>query len=368
MNDQGTAVLLAAAGLSSRMGAFKPMIKLGGKPLIEHTLDAFRTLDVKETVVVTGHRHEEIERHLAGRGIVFIRNEEYAATDMFHSVRLGLSRLSGKCGRVFVMPADIPLVRPFSIQTMLCRAAKQRSAVLKPAYRGKSGHPLLLDAQAIPQILAYDGGDGLKGALQARGLDVRLLPLPDPGILMDADTPENLKAIRRYYRNMDTPSRELALEILAWRGVGEDVTRHCIAVEKLAGILARRARMSGFSVDLSRARAGALLHDVERQEGRDHAQKGSALLLDMGYSGIADIVGAHMELPQGALERLDERAIVYLADKLICGSRRVTVQTRLERALLKYGCSEEARSSIHKRMADARTILQRLGVDDADCL
>jgi molybdenum cofactor cytidylyltransferase len=111
-----------------------------------------------------------------------------------------------------------------------------------------------------------------------------------------------------------------------------------------------------------------LLHDVERKSGRDHAEKGSALLLRMGYSVIADIVGAHMELPQSAIEKVDERAIVYLADKLTCGVKRVTVKTRLEAAMAKFGFNEEAANAARKRMADARTIMQRLGMDDADCL
>jgi len=368
MSEQRTAVLLVAAGLSTRMGGFKPLIDLGGKPLIDHALDTFLTVEICEMAIVTGHRHEEIRAHLSGRGIHFIHNENYATTDMLNSVKRGLSYLSGKCGRVFIMPADIPLVRPFTARSMLLCAKDGEADVVKPAYRGKSGHPLLVDAACIPQILAYTGDNGLKGALKNAGFDIRLLPLPDPGMLMDADTPQNLAAIQSYYRYMDTPSRELALEILAWREAGDDIVSHCIEVEKLAAGLARRARMSGFTVDVSRTRASALLHDVEKRSGRDHAQKGSALLMDMGYCGIADIVGAHMQLPEGALEQMDERAIVYLADKLTCGVKRVSVESRLKKALALFGADEEAVRAAKKRMSDAQAVLNRLGLKDAECL
>jgi len=67
MSGKKTALLLAAAGLSSRMGAFKPLIDLGGKPLIDHALDTFRTVEIGETVLVTGHRQGEMKAHLEQR-------------------------------------------------------------------------------------------------------------------------------------------------------------------------------------------------------------------------------------------------------------------------------------------------------------
>ena len=364
MKDAGTAVLLTAAGLSSRMGVFKPMIRLGEKTLIEHTLDAFRTAGIAETVIVTGHRHDEIERHLAGRGISFVKNERYAQTDMFDSVKTGLAYLRGRCDRLFVLPADIPLVRPFSIEAML--SAMQSSDIVKPYFKGKSGHPLLIHAGCIPKILAYGGDNGLKGALESVGFGIHALPLPDPGILMDADTPETLEVIRNHYRSLELPSRELALDILAWRDVGDDITRHSIEVAKLSGILAVHALKNGFRMDLSRIEAGALLHDIERKSGRDHAEKGSVLLEKMGFSKVSGIVGAHMELPADALERIDERAIVYLADKLTCGNKRVSIRTRLDAALSRFASNSDAADAVKKRMSDASLIMRRLGLEDRD--
>jgi len=368
MKDMGTAVLLAAAGMSTRMGAFKPLIDLGGKPLIDHALDTFESSDIRITAVVTGYRHEEIEAHLAGRGIFFINNDRYAVTDMFTSVKLGLDFLRGRCSRVFIMPADIPLVRPFSIETMLRFAARTQPAAVKPTYRGKSGHPLLIDAACIPQLSGYRGAGGLKGALESMGTGVSLLPLPDPGILMDADTPENLAALRRYFTQRDTPARETAMEILDCLAVGEDIKRHSVEVAKLAGALALRALQKGFTLDTGRIEAAALLHDIARSAGRDHAEKGSALLRNMGYATIAEIVKVHMKLPEGALVQVDERAIVYLADKLVCGQTHVTVQTRLAGALQKFGSDAQAAVAVKKRMADARAIMQRLGMEDTDCV
>ena len=191
MSERGTAVLIVAAGLSTRMGDFKPLMKLGDRTVIAHTLDTFGTISTTHTVIITGHRAGEIERHFSGRGIVFIKNVHYDTTDMLCSVKLGLDYLNGKCDRVFIMPADIPLATPFCVEEMTATMQAGGLAILKPTYKGKGGHPILIDADCFEHILGYAGEAGLKGAMSSAKQDVCTLPLPEPGMLMDADTPEN---------------------------------------------------------------------------------------------------------------------------------------------------------------------------------
>src|SRR5664279_4159354 len=130
MSDKRSAVLLVAAGLSTRMGEFKPLMELGGKPLVDHALETFQTDGMGEIVIVTGYRHNDLAAHLSGRGIVLLKNEAYAITEMLDSIKMGLSYLQGKCGSFFVMPADIPLVRPYSVEEMLsCMLSKRADGI-----------------------------------------------------------------------------------------------------------------------------------------------------------------------------------------------------------------------------------------------
>ena len=66
---QGEAIcgLVLAAGLSTRMQAFKPLMPLRGKTLIENTIDSVFSSGAKQVVVVTGHRAEELEPLLRER-------------------------------------------------------------------------------------------------------------------------------------------------------------------------------------------------------------------------------------------------------------------------------------------------------------
>ena len=78
------AAVIAAAGMSSRMGRFKPLLELGGKPMIRHIADTFRTFGVEKLIVVTGNNAETLEKALPGDDIEFVRNERYAETPVEH--------------------------------------------------------------------------------------------------------------------------------------------------------------------------------------------------------------------------------------------------------------------------------------------
>jgi MurNAc alpha-1-phosphate uridylyltransferase len=64
--------MVLAAGLGTRMRAFngqapKPLVRVGGKALIDHVLDRLADTGVERAVVNVHHLADQIERHLQGR-------------------------------------------------------------------------------------------------------------------------------------------------------------------------------------------------------------------------------------------------------------------------------------------------------------
>ena len=104
-----TGAVVVAAGMSSRMGEFKPMLSIGRMSIAERVIATLQQSGVTEIVMVTGYNAVVLERHLANHGIVFLRNERYDTTTMFDSACLGLSYIRDKCDRVLFTPVDIPL-------------------------------------------------------------------------------------------------------------------------------------------------------------------------------------------------------------------------------------------------------------------
>lgn len=190
-----TAALITAAGMSSRMGQFKPMLSIGSITVAQRVVATLTQAGVGKIVMVTGCNATALERHLSGNGIIFLRNEDYATTQMFDSVKIGLRYLQDKCDRILFTPVDVPL---FTAQTV--RALMASGAPLAcPECQGQQGHPILISAGLIPEILADCGSQGLRGALERCSAQIVPVPVNDPGTLHDADTPADFSALVDYH-------------------------------------------------------------------------------------------------------------------------------------------------------------------------
>lgn len=203
-----TGAVIVAAGLSSRMGVFKPLLKLGSMPLIGRVIANFQQAGVFPIVVVTGFRAAELEKQLAKLNVICVRNEAYAQTEMFTSALRGFQFIKDKCDRVFFTPADIPL---FTCQT-LRRLLATDAEVAKPVCAGRGGHPLLLQTRILDKLAQYQGSGGLRGALAPYGQTMELVAVADEGILIDVDTPGDYQyLVQLHNRTLFRPLVEVAL-------------------------------------------------------------------------------------------------------------------------------------------------------------
>lgn len=80
MRNQPDSVMLFAAGFGTRMGALtaqtpKPLVKVAGKPLIDHALEQVRGIDTRRIVVNLHYRAEQIKDHLADQDVLFSHEE-----------------------------------------------------------------------------------------------------------------------------------------------------------------------------------------------------------------------------------------------------------------------------------------------------
>ncbi|MBR1456386.1 MAG: NTP transferase domain-containing protein [Oscillospiraceae bacterium] len=187
--------VIVAAGMSSRMGDFKPMLNIGSISIAQRIVATLHQAEVGKIVVITGHNANLLERHLANNGLIFLRNENYASTQMFDSAKIGLAYLKDKCERILFTPVDIPLFTALTVTELI--AADARLAC--PVCDGMRGHPLMIDSSLVDALLADSGEGGLQGAITRCGAEMVEVPVDDPGILHDADTPADYRALLRYH-------------------------------------------------------------------------------------------------------------------------------------------------------------------------
>lgn len=191
-----TVGIVLAAGLSSRMGAFKPLLELDGISMVRRVVQSMREAGAGPVIVVTGHQRENLEGHLAGSGAIFVHNPDFASTQQLDSLKLALARVRPGCGRVLISPADIPLVQRETVKHLL----DAEGDFVRPRFGRRAGHPVVISAKLIPCVLEYTGADGLRGVVRAGGFQVLDVPVEDPGILMDNDTPEDFQKSLAYER------------------------------------------------------------------------------------------------------------------------------------------------------------------------
>lgn len=187
-----TGAVIVAAGMSTRMKQFKPLMRIGTRTMAEQVIETFRQAGIREIVLVTGYQAHLLESSLRDTGVTFLDNHQYASTQMFDSAKIGLEYLKDRCDRVFFCPGDIPSFLPSTVSAL----ERQEGDVILPVCQGTSGHPVLIRAALIPEILNYQGTHGLKGALHTLPNLTRVrVEVADTAITMDADTKEDFQRL-----------------------------------------------------------------------------------------------------------------------------------------------------------------------------
>jgi molybdenum cofactor cytidylyltransferase len=184
------AILLLAAGNGRRFGSDKRVACLSdGRRLIDASVDVLLATALPVFACLR-LGEEELADALAHRGVTVIgcRN---AAGGMGASLAEGVAALSREdWPAVLIALADMPFVSPVSVAAV-ARAVTPDS-ICAPGYRGKRGHPVAFGRDFFPELTRCKGDRGAADLLQRHRAALRLLPLDDPGILRDVDTPEAL--------------------------------------------------------------------------------------------------------------------------------------------------------------------------------
>ena len=92
------------------------------------------------------------------------------------------------------------LVRAILAGELLAALAAGGCHIVIPAYQGQPGHPALLQTAILPDLLAFRGQGGLRGAIDAYAGPKVTLELPDPGLILDADDPAAYARLQAYHQ------------------------------------------------------------------------------------------------------------------------------------------------------------------------
>jgi molybdenum cofactor cytidylyltransferase len=154
----------AAGGAGSKLAAL-----LAGRPVLAHTVAAARASGLRVHVEDAGH------------------------PGMGDSIAAAVRATPDAAGWL-VLPGDLPLVAPSSIQAVA--AALPHDGVVLPQHGGTRGHPVGFGPACRAALLQLAGAEGAARIVRACAAagKATTLPLDDPGVVTDIDTPADLAA------------------------------------------------------------------------------------------------------------------------------------------------------------------------------
>jgi bifunctional UDP-N-acetylglucosamine pyrophosphorylase/glucosamine-1-phosphate N-acetyltransferase len=130
------AVAILAAGRGTRMKSDLPKVlhSLGGRSLVERTMDSCRLINPLRSLVIVGYQGERVKHALAEyEGLEFIEQTEQLGTG--HAIQQILPHLSDFSGDLLVLNGDVPLLRPETLQNLLdTHKTHQNAATLLTAH------------------------------------------------------------------------------------------------------------------------------------------------------------------------------------------------------------------------------------------
>ncbi|HXY86981.1 MAG TPA: nucleotidyltransferase family protein [Candidatus Acidoferrales bacterium] len=193
-----TAAIVLAAGKSKRMGQNKLLLRLNNTTLIDNILDAVAAANINETVVVLGHKPEQIIEATQPRreAVKTVINKDFER-GMISSFQKGLQVLP-PVDAAFLILGDEPILDNNFLNAMIQQMenSRGRALLVSPIHKGKKGHPLLVHRQLFSEILDLEKTETMRDVIR-RHAD-RLVTITAPEwTTMDVDTPEDYARIHR---------------------------------------------------------------------------------------------------------------------------------------------------------------------------
>jgi molybdenum cofactor cytidylyltransferase len=192
--DRQVSALLLAAGSSKRMGQPKQLLPLNEKPLIRHCIDTIILAGIWDVAVILGEDAAKIVTFLDALSPLPLKisfNKD-PGSEMADSVRIGMRTINDTSSGVLICLCDHPLVSKETLKSLINLHREGPQKIIIPVYHGKRGHPTLFSRTVIAEVFQ---GLTLRDIIQKDPDRIRLVEVPDEGIILDLDTMEDYRKI-----------------------------------------------------------------------------------------------------------------------------------------------------------------------------
>ena len=193
------AILLLAAGGSSRMGVAKQLLPWGGTSMIGNAINQTRSSNANEVLVVLGANFDDIEKDIASSKISIIRNNEWKL-GLGSSIACGIDYVKQQhpeINAVLVMLADQPLIDSKYLNLLIETYIIGKKGIVATKYTNKYGVPAIFSEFYFDMLGALNSDQGAKELIGSNTNDVQGLTIEKN--TMDVDTMQDYEQASKLY-------------------------------------------------------------------------------------------------------------------------------------------------------------------------
>ena len=189
------AVIILAAGQSSRLGEPKQLLKYQNKTLLQHAIDAAKQTSIEPIIVVLGSNADPILRKIETSAIHIVKNDNWQS-GMASTIRCGiqaLQTLDSAIEAAILMVCDQPFVTRDLLSSLIKKQEETDKPIIASQYGDTIGTPALFSKQFFAQLMDLSGDTGAKKIMMQHSDLVDTVSFPQGGI--DIDTIDDYEAL-----------------------------------------------------------------------------------------------------------------------------------------------------------------------------
>jgi CTP:molybdopterin cytidylyltransferase MocA len=184
--------IVLAAGESRRMGKLKPLLRFRDTTFLEQIISVLKLSDVDRVTVVLGARAETIKKSIDLSGTDVVVNKDYRKGQL-SSLVAGLKNTPAQMDAILVCLVDNPFITKTVVNRIISKFKETKGPIVVPVFNKKRGHPTLFSRSLFKELLNAPAQEGARYVVYSNKEKMLELEMPESGILVSIDTPEDYK-------------------------------------------------------------------------------------------------------------------------------------------------------------------------------
>lgn len=194
-----TAIIILAAGSSTRMGKPKQLLTYDNRTFLRHAAEVAVASVCRPILIVLGAYASQLQSEIDDLPVRSVTNDRWA-DGMGFSIQVGVGALQNhdradNTKALVLMLCDQPYVRAAVINDLVTAYHANGKGIIASEYDGTLGVPALFGRQYFAELATMSGPAGAKHIIAAHASNVVRVPFPKG--ITDIDTPEDYRQLLR---------------------------------------------------------------------------------------------------------------------------------------------------------------------------